>query len=275
MDEIFVISLPRSGSTWVSRALAAALRTHVINEPFNWRKHPDREKYHMRYLTAGMPDDGLGMLLPRILHHPLSLATALVGRRCQVVKDVHACLAVEQIWERVRPKFIFLIRHPCAVAQSWARLQYEVDFRLVRLISQDKLLEEHLAPFVSQLTRREDYYYQVGAFWGASYYVMNRISARHPDWVWATHEELCNHSEERFTGLAGRLGYPPGRLGRWLLRRYIQQNDRPRRPGERIYSVKRQSTEEPGKWKTQLTEEQIRAVLDGAGPFGLLDRFFG
>jgi hypothetical protein len=274
MRSIFVISIPRSGSTWASRAIASALCTHVINEPFNFIKHPGRQDYHMIYLPAGMHDEALQQHLRRILRHPVSLATALVGHRCQVVKDVHACLAVEQIGELTGSQFVFLIRHPCAVALSWASLNYEVDFRLERLLAQETLVEEHLTPFVSHMTGRREFFFQIGAFWGASYFVLNRISTRHPDWHWITHEELCIQSETRYQELIGRLGYQMNHLDRWYLRFFLNRHNRPRPQGERIYSVKRQSAGEPSKWRSQLTQAQTRAVLEGAAPFGLFERFY-
>ena len=130
MQTILLTSLPRSGSTWASQTIAMATRSQLIHEPFNWKCYPGREKYHMLYLPAG----SIQMDLIEIIESECTSKSPFIGRLIKdkplVLKDVHLCLAVEYVWEQLEPNIIILIRHPCEMANSWMKLNFEVRFRI-------------------------------------------------------------------------------------------------------------------------------------------------
>ncbi|MGD2165207.1 MAG: hypothetical protein PVH50_06740, partial [Anaerolineae bacterium] len=99
-----------------------------------------------------------------------------MSARRVVVKDVHICLAVEHVWERLKPVVVILARHPCAVANSWARLGLDVSFRLDLLLSQERLIEDHLSPFTKHIAGARDYFFSMGAYWGATYHVLWQLT---------------------------------------------------------------------------------------------------
>jgi len=268
---ILLTGLPRAGTTWASRAIAAATGSRVAHEPFNWRRRPDRLPYHMKYLPSGSNDPSLIDILERASR---PRHTFPWSARPVVVKDVHICLALEIIWEELHPRVIILVRHPCALAHSWARLGYEVRFRLDLLLSQEKLMADHLNRFEAHLRQRGGFFFEVGAYWGAAYFVLARQSARHSEWQWATHESLCVDSFSRYQALLQRAGVELSRGGQAALRRFLEGHNRRRRGQEGPYSVSRLSAAEPDKWLQRLDPDQIRAVLSGAAPFGVLETWY-
>ena len=84
MQLIFLTGLPRSGTTWAGRALAAATGSVIVDEPFNRKWHPERTGYRLKYLTAGMPDAEMIPILRREIHHWRSLYP-VAGTRAELV----------------------------------------------------------------------------------------------------------------------------------------------------------------------------------------------
>ncbi len=263
---IFLTGLPRSGSTWAAQALAAATGARLVHEPFNWLRYPARERFHMRYLPAGAYEPEL----LAILHNTLKPRLPWQKRPDSVlVKDVHVCLALPYIWEHFRPQVIILVRHPCGMAQSWQALDLKVNFRLDLLLSQTAL-QPLLAPFAEHMRRQDDYFFALGAYWGASHYLLDYLSQEQPAWQWVTHEALCLDPVAHYRNLAASMGLGQGREAQ--LERFLTANDRRRTAGEGAHSTARITAQEPDKWRRRLTPQQISAVLAGAAPFGMLSR---
>jgi hypothetical protein len=257
---IFVTSLPRCGSTWVGNVLSGALGCPMLHEPFNWKSHPERERFHMRYMPADRGD-------PEIVECLLAdVAKALDPRPdglC-VVKDVHTCLSLEYVAAQTGMQVVVLVRHPCGMARSWMELGYKVDFRIDLLLSQPSLLAEHLGNHERHLRSSTDPWFQLGAYWGAAYQVVHNLSARHPEWVWCTHESLCEHPERQFARILDGLGVAPVQDLAAIVRATDAAKD-----GNKPYSIKRNIKDQPGKWKRALTNEQRSAIEAGSSAFAV------
>lgn len=274
---IFITGLPRSGTTWASKAITAAIRGRLIHEPFNWKRHPDRVEFHMKYLPAGSDASGFLAIMRHSMRADFPLVNLFMSSNYLVVKDVHACFAIDYLWEQLHPRIIILVRHPCAVADSWARLGLQVDFRLDLLLAQQMLVTEHLQPFVRHIRRRErDFYFMMGAYWGATYYVLQHLAARDDrNWTWITHESLCNQPFATFIQLTENLGCTVNMRGKKALRRFLGNHNRKKGAHEGPHSVARVTEKEPNKWEHRLTDAQITNVLEGTKPFEVLNQFYG
>lgn len=273
MQTILLTSLPRSGSTWASQVIAMATRRRLIHEPFNWKRYPEREKYHMLYLPAGSNQ----VDLIEIIENESTLKIPFIGKLMKdkpvVLKDVHLCLAVEYIWEQLGSYIIILIRHPCGMANSWMKLNFEVRFRLDLLLSQQNLMENYLSPFKDHLNLNRDKWFETGAYWGASHYILEQISQAHREWMWITHEELCVNSATRYQQLLTDLGIIIDPIGKKRLLSFLDRHNR-RIIENKPYSVSRISVNEPVKWRRQMTPEQINSVIEGAEPFGIMQKYY-
>lgn len=273
MQDILLTSLPRSGSTWASQTISRATRSRLINEPFNWKRYPQREKYHMLYLTAGSNQPELIEIIEKEKRPKNPIIKRFSKDKPVVLKDVHLCLAVEYVWEQLKPSIIILVRHPCGMANSWMKLNYEVRFRLDLLLSQPNLMEEYLLPFKDHLSLNRDKWFEIGAYWGASYFVLNQLSHTHDEWKWITHEELCVNSANRYQQLLNNLGVKVNLRSQKRLLTFLERHNR-RNSGIKPYSVSRISSNEPEKWRRDMTPEQINSVLQGAEPFEILQKYY-
>ncbi|GMQ78259.1 MAG: hypothetical protein BMS9Abin02_0760 [Anaerolineae bacterium] len=269
-SNFLLTGLPRSGTTWASRAIVSALNGRLVHEPFNWKRYPERVGYHMRYLTASSSDEGLDEIYSKALRP--GITDLFHPNRRIIVKDVHICLAVEHLWANFKPRIIIMMRHPCALASSWRQLELEARSRIELLLSQEALLSTYLAPFVDHLTSREGYYFDIGAYWGASYFVLDGISKRHPDWLWSSHENLCVDSLNSYLKLLHDLGLSDDDVHIQRLKRYLTRHDRAGNAQGHPYSLTRKTSREPEKWREMLSSAEIDAVLRGAERFGMLQK---
>ncbi len=268
----FVTGLPRSGSSWTAAAITAALQGLLIYEPYNAEFHPERRAFEMRYLPAGADDAPFLSIFKRELSTPWRPRRMLKAMRTKaiILKDVHAGLATEYIWEQFRPNIVIIIRNPFAFAASWQRVNFNTNQRVDLLLNQPRLIADHLAPFVDHMHASSDSFYRLGVFWGASYFVMQRIAATHPEWVWVTHESLCADPDAGFANLLTHFGLQQTARGR----AFLQSHNRPLRPDETAFSVSRVAADQPDKWRDELTPDQVEAIRSGCVPFELLEAFY-
>ena len=56
-------------------------------------------------------------------------------------------------------------------------------------------------------------------------------------------------------------------------RRFLVAHDR-EEDEERPCSINRRAATEPDKWRRRLGADAAKRVIDGAGPFGVLERFY-
>lgn len=129
--DVFVLSTPRSGSTWLLETIAAEKGMRSCNEPFNLRKPavvrrlgidswealaadsalPAIERY-LRAISGGRP--GFGFKNPRPFEHGYNL----VSRRV-VFKLLFACEdRLAWLKERFDAQIVVLVRHPIPVSLS-------------------------------------------------------------------------------------------------------------------------------------------------------------
>ena len=271
-QKIFLTGLPRSGTTWAGHALKAATGSVLVEEPFNWKFHPRHKGFDSKYLPAGSQDRTLIDALERALFsmkRPRRTARLLLGGRV-IVRDVFVSLALEQICEHFRPQPLIVVRHPCGVASSWRKLDFRVDYRLETLLNQEKLLEDFLGPYKAHLERPAGFFFQLGAYWGAVHHVLLQQAERNPGWQFVTHEALCLEGAAGFRAILDRFGVDisPG------LSSYLAHTNRELEADESAFSVFRRSAQEPDKWRALLAPEEIDAVLAGAEPFAVLQRFY-
>jgi hypothetical protein len=149
-DTILLAGRDRSGTTWIAQALNHDRSLRYIYEPF----HPDRTRFTPRlYLRPGDSE-------PRYID---AARAVLSGRTRSLWADRYnrAVLPTRRLVKEIRRnlllpwlsdafpdmRIVFLLRHPCAVADSERRLSSRMVFDLSRFLSQDELMEDYLEPF--------------------------------------------------------------------------------------------------------------------------------
>lgn len=142
---VLIISLPRSGSSWVGDTLGASPGALYLREPINQAytaRRSDLPTVHemteeiANSAYQAIAADALGGMpaFPRgVVRRPDQWRLSSRTRRRPVVKEVNP-LATAWLAENFRPRIIFLRRHPAAVAhsvhrQGWTGLQFQRKFQ--------------------------------------------------------------------------------------------------------------------------------------------------
>jgi hypothetical protein len=132
---ILVLSLPRSGSSWVGETLGRATNALYLREPLNQSRargaeadvetvfeidesHPP-PPYYVR--AAGHAFAGFPRFAPDIVTMPRQWALRRRARARLVIKEVNP-FACEWLVREFRPRVIMLVRHPAAIAHSYWRV---------------------------------------------------------------------------------------------------------------------------------------------------------
>lgn len=270
---IYLAGLPRSGTTWSGKALAAAAHTSMVDEPFNPEFHPEARDFDMQYIPRSARDTRFEKMLRKAAREdiysrsstylPYRINTALPGARRPseqvIIKDVHTLLALESVAAAIEPKIIVILRHPGAVAASWKRLGLKGDFhpQKERLLEQDRLINDHLQQFQEHMLASDDFYFNVGVYWGAVYYTIQQQAAKNGcgSCIFVTHEHLCDDPLGNFTSLFESVGLGMTKRAEAMLSK-----------GDSKY--------ESEKWKKEVSDQNMAAVVEGIRPFGIFERFY-
>jgi hypothetical protein len=141
---LLVISIPRSGSSWVGEVLGLAQNAVYLREPINltyMKNHTDGRSF-FEVKPHNVPYDyqaaaeaafsGLPAFPPKIVHDPTQWSLAARPNKYVIIKEINP-LALEWMISSYHPRIVFLVRHPAAVANSfqkmgWMGRQFEERF---------------------------------------------------------------------------------------------------------------------------------------------------
>ena len=132
---ILILSLPRSGSSWVGEMLGASPSAMYLREPITQtyisrspgkpsffeidKNHPPQSYVN----SAANVFSGMPLFDPSIIRFPKQWSLLKRRKKRIVIKEVNP-LALAWIIEQFQPRIIYLIRHPAAVAQSFSKLEW-------------------------------------------------------------------------------------------------------------------------------------------------------
>ena len=273
---IFMVGLPRSGTTWIAKVLGATAGTSYFHEPFNDHNVPQSAPFTMRYLRASDNDPQFAAYCrkcfagrqrhPSVKPHGQKWWQHIPGFTRVLIKDVHSALALDWISRHIAPRIVILMRSPLAVADSWLRVfgRDRDDGRIsTRLLGQPALVADYLRPFESHIRSATDTPARAGVYWGACYHVLLSQQRAHPGWIVVRHEDFCDDPAGQFHQLCDRLGL------RWTQRAeelLVQSNSE---DSGHPYVPKRILANEKDKWRKTLTPEQQEAVVRAVRPFNV------
>lgn len=202
MNRILVIGTPRSGTTWLARALAATPGSRLAHEPDNTAFNDVAVDSMERY--GGYPAPHVGEALPAYerLWDPVFLVPPFATVHL-IAKSVFAAFAVEWLIERYQPRVVLIQRHPVRVIASWMRNGFRVGDLATRERMQTEYVERlglpRADPGAPQL---------VGIAWaiGILMTVLQEKSRAHHDWTVVSHERLSAVAVPRLHELSTKLG---------------------------------------------------------------------
>lgn len=209
---ILVTGLPRSGTTWLARELAAARNTALPGrEPMNpragqfalggslsgWARlgpdTDDRQRRTLRRVYQGWEPRTYGRYGVRAWAAPLPWVRV-------IVKDPFALLSLPAITEATGARAVVLFRHPAAMLASYRRMGWLPDVSEVRDLGLGDL------PDVPAEGDPDDDVAAMGWFWAACYAAVLRDLASLPGVLVADHAALVHGGHDALAALAGRLG---------------------------------------------------------------------
>ncbi len=269
---IYVVGLPRSGTTWVASVLNTAKGIKYFHEPFNYKTVPNAASHFMEYLRATNDNPKFARhwhdaLSGRTKGHHVNKRLLWPYKRFRwwpgrvVIKDINTCMALAWTYQHIRPHIIIVMRHPCGVASSWFRMNWTEIRGIQRLLNQSRLMEDYLNPFEYLLKGAQDFWQKIGAYWGAVYYVMLQQQQKQPHWIVIQHEKLCRDSIGQYRKLFSELNLS------WTAETDNMLNTSTKRHSNLPYVPERISSQEPDKWKAEMNHWQIEYVREFVKPF--------
>jgi len=175
-----------------------------------------------------------------------------------LVKSVHAPLALEWLTKTYGFEVFVLFRHPGNVLASWIAL--DLTDRFARM-EDHPAIRARLASTPPLPRRGVDPIARIVWLIGLLTLMLEESTARHPEWVVRTHEELCRDPVAEFRRLFADLHLP------WCdaVEDFLTENDR---PGQG-FAVRRVASDAPGAWKSRLTPGQIDTLQQVLAEFPL------
>ncbi len=233
---VLVTGLPRSGTSFVGKMLAAGRQLVYVNEPMNPRHPPGRspgklaadvESYFQyvcpenedRWLEPFRATAGLRYRLGEELrrnHGVVDVARAARdvaaftygrwrGRRA-LLDDPYAVMSVAWFTDRLDADVLVLVRDPVAVVGSWRALRWTVD--PAELLSQPLLVRDHLEPFrddMERLAGSDDWLETTCLLWRTTYRTVHRAARDRPCVLIRRYEDLARDPLAGFADLYRRL----------------------------------------------------------------------
>lgn len=262
---ILLVSLPRAGSSWIGGILGAAEGALYLREPLTQStlEHVGR-KGTAAYFELGACKDkrayerfaaltfkGIPRFNRGIVQYPEQWRLATRSGKQIVVKEVNP-LVIEYLWERYRPRIVFLVRHPVPMMRSFAVLGSSGErFRAA-------FLPETLAAIEKDYVIPEgtDLYEQGGAFQAI---IQHRVMSflKSVDHMVVRYEDVCADPLAEFTRIFDFCGLPlSAALRQEIVRSSQAENDYV--PG--AYDTARNSVAMKDRWKHEMDPRDIERV---------------
>lgn len=274
---LWLIGSGRSGTTWLQRMLVHLLDGEMCFEPL----HPDdvklpplqppmRHTNSRPYIRATQPAPTWAAFIHTInagrLHSPwldLGYETSRwrwlfhrLRRRfhlpqMRVVKSIRATLLTGWLKQHLHLPVVILIRHPCAVVASQARLGWYMN--AYQFLEESQLVEDYLYPHTRFIRNIQDEWAHCAAFWAIENLVASDCARQ-----WGIpilfYEHLVLHPEETLRTLFNRLGYT------W---------DEARWAKIRTQLITRTAQSTIDRWRQTLDAHVVRTILDTVHTLGV------
>ena len=289
-DRILIVSISRTGSTWLSNALANTPGTESWPEPDNIDASADTNaKYgssgfgpypilnagddggvyralwdvvfksgvSSKFLEAMIPILKPFLKLPKPILRPLVRAggkvlTLLPSRsKRNLVKTVYASFAVEWLVDTYDPRVILTQRHPLSIIASWR----DLNIPQFDLTTRPEFLSAYGDRYEGDPPSDQDSNLtRIAWIVGFLTTVMGDALDKHPEWLLVNHEDMCIDPVTKFRALCDVVGIP------WSenVTDYLMKSNR---PGEGL-APQRITSEQVNKWRAVLSQEEVKEAVE-------------
>lgn len=250
---IFVVSMPRSGSSWVGAVLGGATGSLYFREPFTRTHVSSVGGATMFAVDPVAPPPTYRVVATRLLQGSPAFRPSVIGHADQwppfsrrprrvVVKEVNP-LACRWFIDTFDPILVLLIRHPAAVALSYRKLWWREDG-------------------ASDETRWRGFGARIADAWSA----MFAQTEGHNDRLVMRYEDLCSDPVECFGAVADFCGLP--RDGQLAVRvaRHRGEGDG---ASDDPYALARDAALMRDSWRNRIAAGELAALMEGFGETSL------
>jgi hypothetical protein len=267
---VVVAGTGRSGTAWVANIVNYANDYRYLFEPFNPYKTPEIQHFRYRQYLRPTDNDPAFVLPARLV---LSGAVRnvwvdqynhrLISRR-RVIPEIRANFMLKWMRDRFpETPIIWLMRHPCADANSRMRLGWKT--HLDEILDQPLLLDDHLGQFRDRIEGARDEFEKHIFLWCVENYVP--LHQLNPDDAHVAYYEIfCERPKFAFDRLFKYLKRPYNRdVFSQLYRPTILSREE---------SAIVTGTNLIDAWRTWVTPAQIDRAIEILALFGL-DHIYG
>jgi hypothetical protein len=271
-DAVFLAGTERSGTTWVADSINCGKNYRFMFEPFWAQKVPACSAIApQEYLR---PDD-------RSVEKVAAATTIISGQvrnrwvdgyhrtfvaRKRLIKDVRSNLYLKWLSDLFPDMpVMLLIRHPCAVAKSQIERKHGFATTEKTFLSQPKLVEDYLEPFVSEIRQDHSPFEDRIFRWCIQNYVPLKQFRMGEIYV-AFYESLCVDPEVEYRSILDYLNVPHNRD----IRSAASKPSPMSQPDSAVHT----GASLVDSWRESVSSSDASAALDILKLFGL-DRLYG
>lgn len=195
--KIAVFGLPRSGTSWLAKAISLSNGVSYYFEP----DHCLDKDYWYKYLDVDDTDSLLSEFVTKslsgkivdeyvIAEQGLSELVRRPYAKTLLVKYVKLSLCLDWYAKNFSDvKIVQIVRNPIPLFLSWRVRNWDPAYALATLLRQEKLVSGPLREFYVQLKYASTFWECAGAFWGAVTFM--QLSAHRTGWILHEHEWFC------------------------------------------------------------------------------------
>jgi hypothetical protein len=251
---LLVISLPRSGSSWVGDIMGSAEGTLYLHEPLTQTFHRTKteptliepEEAAPWYRPAAKAAfAGLPLFNPWVVRNPGQWKPSARNGRKVVVKEVNPLLCA-WLTKAYQPRVVLLVRHPAAVALSYRRMGW-FDLDEFQMGSPDE------SPWKRHGRRQ-------GHVLGQA---ISSLEENDASFIIVRYEDLCLRPETTFRRLFAFGGLPWTPQVQQLVRNKSSGGDR-----RAVFATERHSSSMVEAWRDEIHHKYLDDVLDGYSDAG-------
>jgi len=180
-----------------------------------------------------------------------------------VIKEVNP-LAADWLIRLYRPRIVYIIRHPAAVALSYSKLGW-TDRRFDEIFGHGRLLEGSLAPWSEYIKSANGFWEYEGIRQGAVLRIIKTVLQHYKDCKIVTYEDLCKNPVTAFHDLFDFAGI------QWddSIAKMIEERSAGLGDTRQPYGTSRASAEMADKWRDSIGETELEQVRSGYSRFDL------
>ncbi len=270
---VLVVSLPRSGSSWVGEILGSSCSSLYLREPITQSYLATGKDITVFYVEPDSPPEEYNTFAERafnalpvfragIIKEPEKWTLSKRRSSRVVIKEVNP-LALPWIIQRFKPKIIFLVRHPAAVASSYYKLGWH-EVSLERRLPPKLLSPANAVPKPST-----DFWTQHACFQATALRIALNSLANYPDKRLIVYEQLCLDPIDSFRDLFAWSGLPWSEDVEHKILEKSGLGESQIAKTNNNYDTARNSIEMINSWRSKLSKQQISRLRDTYLDFNL------